>query len=609
MTRFSEQVLGEILERCDIVETISQYFPLKKIGRNFKACCPFHHEKTPSFIVSPEKQIFHCFGCGAGGDVFGFVMKQERLSFPETVRFVAKKVGFEIKDEEKKDGAPAALATLLFKINELASWYFHRNLTDESWSRDAREYLMSRKVDKESIAEFRIGFASQQWDGLINYLRGRGIQDDLILKAGLAIKGGQGRLYDRFRNRIIFPIFNLQSKIVGFGGRIMVKDTEGVVAGPASEGQPKYINSPETEIYKKSRNLYGFNFSKDNIRREDCVVIVEGYLDFIIPFQYGLTNIVASLGTAFTLEHTRLLRRYTQNIIIVFDPDVAGQDAALRSLDLLVEEGLNVTVAELKAGFDPDTFMRKFGKDAFIVLLESAKSLFDYKLSRLFLKYNKDKPEGKAVIANEMLVIIKKIKNAILRAAYIKKLSGMLSIPEEALLIELQKIKTQTFTRSEPKGESPLRSFKISKIAEQMLISLMFEDGTFIERVKKSISCEEFSDPLAQKIARHLFDNDFSDTKPVAVLNRINDQVVSSFVTKLLMSESVIEDKEKSFIDCIRKIKKDKIQTELNVLKERIDNAQKNKQGMEVLLRAYHSLKKEKIVYEKAGKEENKEKL
>ncbi|MCG2712485.1 MAG: DNA primase, partial [Candidatus Omnitrophica bacterium] len=399
MSKISNQQLDEILQRCDITEIIAGYIPLKKAGRNFKALCPFHHEKTPSFVVSPDKQIFHCFGCGAGGDVFSFVMKNERMDFPEAVKFLADKAGVRIMPEtEKEAGAKYSVSTILYKLNELAAGYFQQNLLNASEAKKARDYLLKRGISKESVSDFRLGFAPDLWDGLLTFLRSKSINDELLLKSGLVIKNAQGRIYDRFRNRIIFPIFNAQAKIVGFGGRIIDVQDDAAEQHPQDKG-PKYINSPETDIYKKSKNLYGFNFSKSYVQKEEYCIVVEGYLDFIVPFQANVKNLVASLGTAFTHEHVRLLKRYINNVVIVFDSDEAGQGAALRSLDLLIEEGMNVKIADLSKGFDPDSYVRKYGADEFRNRVKAAKTLFDYKLDLLMLKFDKESPEGKTQIA------------------------------------------------------------------------------------------------------------------------------------------------------------------------------------------------------------------
>jgi len=590
MNRISDKIIDDILLRCDIVDIISSYIPLKKAGRNFKALCPFHHEKTSSFVVSPDKQIFHCFGCGAGGDAFSFIMKHERMEFPEAIRFLADKTGVKIETNEyKKNTETVSLTSLLYKINELAASYFQNNLSQGLNSDKARKYLEYRGLQTEAIAKFHLGLTLSSWDGLLEILKRKKVKDSLMLQSGLLIKNEQSRIYDRFRNRIMFPIFNAQGKIIGFGARVWTKP---------DEKQAKYINSPETEIYVKSKNLYGFNFSKRFIQEKDYCIVVEGYLDFIIPFEAGIKNLVASLGTAFTIDHIRLLRRYTHNVVIVFDGDAAGTQAALRSLDLLVEEGLNVKIACLDKGFDPDSYVSKFGADKFQEVVDQAKSLFDYKLELLNANFNKDVPEDKATIAREMLSTIGRIKNAVLRTTYVRKLAQALNVTEEAILAELKKEKSrQGFRKADKIDTSGI--YQVNKAAEKMLMSLMFENSKFIEELKKEVHYTEFSDPVIQKIMRHLFETK-EELPPSALLKRLNDSRVDSLVCNLLVKDAGIKDKRKSFEDCIRKIKKDRIQIQLDALQKQInlvENSEVNR--LKEILKKYDQLKKEQRTYEK----------
>lgn len=604
MNKISDRILDEILQRCDITDVVSSYIPLRRAGRNYKALCPFHHEKTPSFIVSPDKQIFHCFGCGAGGDVFSFIMKNERMEFPEAVRFLADKVGVKIEEKDVDKGKEKrSAATLLYKINELTAWYFQKNLLNPD-SKKILDYLQKRAIEKENIKNFRIGFAPDVWDGLWKFLKSRKISDRLLLRSGLFVQNSQGRIYDRFRNRIIFPIFNAQGRIVGFGGRVVESYKKNDQR--SDEKLPKYINSPETEIYIKSKNLYGLNFSKKFIQERDYCIVVEGYMDFIVPFAAGIKNLVASLGTAFTTEHLRVLKRYTNNVVIVFDCDEAGQAAALRSLDLLVEEGMNVRIAELKPGSDPDSFVREHGEKEFKNVIKNSKSLFDYKLDLLKSKLNIDVPEEKVEIASKMLDTIKRIKDAILRATYIKKLSEALSLKEDLLIEKLKKISLQG------KSFKPLNSpsseiylGKQARIAEKMLISLIFEDASLIKKFKEQLHYNEFNDPAMRKVAEHLFLA--GDTlKPTDILNQIDDKELGSYICNLLVCDFGITDRKKSFEDCIRRIKKDNIQMRLDVLQQQISGMKHpEKERLNSLLKEYHCLKKEQRSYEKTSKKES----
>ncbi len=323
MGLIAQEIITQILDRANIVEIIAGYIPLKQAGRNFKAPCPFHHEKTPSFVVNPDKQIFHCFGCGVGGNVVSFVMKQERMEFPEALRFLADKTGVEIPETEARNNPLAELRQQILKVNDVAAKFYHNNLlSDKSeLAKSAREYLKNRGLGFDHASKFQLGLALDAWDGLLKVLREQNFSAGFLEKAGLLIAKNQGSgHYDRFRQRVIFPIFNARSEVVAFGARSMDKDN------PA-----KYINSPETALYTKGQYLYGLNWAKDMIGRLDAVVVVEGYMDFITPFSAGVENVVASLGTALTVEQIRLIRRYTRNVVMLFDADPAGQAAMIRS--------------------------------------------------------------------------------------------------------------------------------------------------------------------------------------------------------------------------------------------------------------------------------------
>ncbi|MBU4306176.1 MAG: DNA primase [Candidatus Omnitrophica bacterium] len=605
MTKISDRILEEILQRCDIAEIISSYIPLKQAGRNFKALCPFHHEKTPSFVVSTDKQIFHCFGCGVGGDVFSFVMKQERLDFPEAVRFLAEKAGVVLEELTDKTGAPAPSVTgLLYRINELAAGYFQERLLSDRRAEQARAYLQKRGVSQETIEFFRIGYAVDLWDGVLRFLREKKIKDDLLLQSGLCVKNEQGRIYDRFRNRVIFPIVNVQGKIVGFGGRI-IEPVDALNENGSGDFSPKYINSPETPVYSKSKNLYGLHLSRRHIEEKGFCVVVEGYLDFILPFQHGIKNLVASLGTAFTIDHIRILRRYTHDITIVFDPDPAGQEAALRSLDLLIEEGMNVKIATLESGFDPDTYVRRYGEEGLDKAINAAQSVFDYKLQLLNLRLREDIPEEKARIAAEMLKTIVRIKNAVLRATYLRKLSGRLGVSEEALRTELKKINTPSHSSSQAAITGALRPHKVRSAAERMLLALIWEDTSLLKELKSQMHLAEFSDPIIRRIAQHLYETEDEAITPAVILQRLNDQEVNCFMSNLLLAETGTGNRKKSFNDCVRKIKKDGIQSRLAALQQEINILHNHdSKRLEELLHDYHYLKKEQRLYERGDKKE-----
>ncbi len=367
MGKIPENILNEIQDKCDIVEVISSYIPLKPSGRNFKACCPFHHEKTPSFVVSPDKQIYHCFGCNSGGNVFNFLKEYEKVDFIDAVKMLAEKTGVKLPESRSHGDQDDSLVSVLYSVNDIAANYYSNLLEKLDSSLEPKRYIAKRGLDGAIIKKFRVGYADSSWKALLDYLLGRGIKQDIILKAGLVIKGKDNSYYDIFRNRVIFPIFDARDKVIGFGARVM------------DETLPKYINSPETAVYKKGQHLYGLNFAKAHIKERNFAIITEGYLDVITCHQYGVNNTIASLGTALTTEQIRLLKRYTHNIVMLYDADQAGEMASLRGLDLFLEEDMNVKIATLEKGHDPDSFLGKFGKEKLDEIIKKSKSLFTYK--------------------------------------------------------------------------------------------------------------------------------------------------------------------------------------------------------------------------------------
>jgi DNA primase len=363
-----ETLVAEVFARTDILDVISEYVRLEKKGRHHLGLCPFHQEKTPSFTVTPERQMFYCFGCGVGGNVFKFLMLKENLTFPESVRFLAKRAGVHIPEvtsprDEKLER--------FFQVNEWARDYFRQQLESREQGAPARDYLARRGITPEIRDEFQLGFAPPRWDALVNYLTRKGCRAEDLVVLGLVNRGERGTYYDRFRNRIIFPVWNASGRVIGFGGRVL------------DDSQPKYLNSPETPVFHKGQVLYALHLARQAIRNEGCVVIVEGYLDAITAHQYGIRNTVASLGTSLTQDQGRLLMRYTMDALIAYDADAAGVAATIRSLDLLQELGCRVRVVSVPEGQDPDGFLREAGVTGWRQLVAGATPLLEYKLARI----------------------------------------------------------------------------------------------------------------------------------------------------------------------------------------------------------------------------------
>lgn len=567
--RIPENILDDILNKTDIVSLISSYIPLKRAGRNFRANCPFHHEKTPSFMVSSEKQIYHCFGCAAGGNAFNFLMQYERLDFPEAVELLAEKAGIALPKKEEQKGS--GFTTQLYKVNESAAEFYENNL-HTSLGAHPRQYLINRGIKQETAKLFKLGYAPDGWDNLMNNLRGKGINLSLIEKCGLILNKEDGGYYDRFRNRIIFPIFDIKSRILGFGARVM------------DATLPKYINSPETPVYIKGKNLYGLNLSKEYIAQADFAVVVEGYLDFMIPYQAGVCNIVASLGTALTPEQARLIRRYTSNVVMIYDSDTAGEMATIRSLDIFIDEGMNVKVASLPEGFDPDSFVRKFGVDDFKSRISAAENLFDYKLRVLKSSNSVKDAEGKARICSMMLPTINRFKNAVLKSEYLKKLAQELKVNENALFEEIKKLKDDNAYLGINQDDK-------SKInvhpTEKLLIKLMLEENALIARIKDELEPKDFQDERTARIVSLMFNlvSEGKDVEINSLVNCLSNDAASKIVCEsMFLPEVPLQDKEKVVDDCIRRMKGKKAVLKRERLQTAIKSAQSS--GDEIKLRS-----------------------
>jgi DNA primase len=430
--------IGEIKQKIDIVDLIQEYFPLKQAGVNFKARCPFHQEKTPSFFVSRERQIFHCFGaCQTGGDIFKFVMMMEGLEFGDALRFLAKKAGVVLR---RQDPQLQTKRAKLLEILDLSSQFYHQALLKSKSGEAARQYIKERKIDDLICDQFRLGFAPDMWDELYKFLRKKGFKDNDILDSGLVIKKQPQSLnasrytlnadyFDRFRNRLIFSIFDVHNNVVGFGGRIL----PGGKIFKENEEPAKYINTPQTFVYDKSRVLYGLNFAKQEIRKQKKAIVVEGYMDVITSHQVGVRNVVAASGTALTLSQAQLLKRYCENAVLAFDMDLAGDSATKRGIDLAISSGLNVKIARVPEGKDPDEFIKTAGKDAWQKVIDGAISIMDYYFKSTFENLDLEKVENKKKAAEILLPVIAKFPNPIEQTHYLQKLAKEILVSEEDL--------------------------------------------------------------------------------------------------------------------------------------------------------------------------------
>lgn len=425
--RFSEDKISEIIEKNDIVDVISEYMSLKRSGSNYSALCPFHSEKTPSFSVSPSKQMFYCFGCGTGGNVITFVQKIEKLEFVEAVKLLADKAGVQlVEDKDPKQLEKAKLQKELYKINREAARFFYANLSNAA---KPMEYLKRRGLSEAIIKKFGLGFAPDKWHELIDYMKKKGYSLELLYKAGLvARKEDGGRYYDKFRNRVMFPIIDLKGNVIAFGGRVM------------DDSKPKYLNSPDTPVFSKGYNIYGLNFVK-KVQNLENIIIVEGYMDAIALHQFGIENAVASLGTAFTEHQAKLLKRFSNNIIISYDSDLAGQAATMKGLSILEKEGCIVKVLSMPSGKDPDEYIRKEGVDAFRERIRRSISLIEYKIENLKKGLDINNIQDRIRFTKGFSEIMAEVESNVEVDAYIKKYSGIMQVNESAIYAELNRLR------------------------------------------------------------------------------------------------------------------------------------------------------------------------
>ena len=559
MAYISEGTIEEVREASDVVEVISSYLPLKKSGKNYKALCPFHSEKTPSFVVNPEKQIFHCFGCQTGGNVFTFVMKMENLTFPESVTFLAEKAGIKIESAEGSEKKKNLRRTLL-GANNAAVDYFHHNLTG---TKKVTDYLAKRGISETSIKKFKLGYAQNSPDALKNILKKEGFTEDVLFKSGLLrLSEEKGFYYDYFRNRIIFPILNPRGECLAFGGRVL------------DDAMPKYLNSSESFLYHKGKVLYGLSLAKEAINKEKKVIIVEGYFDLIKLSQAGLKNVVAPLGTALTLEHIRLLRRWTENIVLCPDGDEAGTKSACRGLELLLEEGLKVKVMVIPEGYDPDSYITEKGVKSFQALLADALDPFDYKMGLLAQKNDIDTIEGKLLIAEGLLALIAKSDNRLERAEYLKRIAGKMKLDEDDLKTELRKILVGKPRFPEAVAEKTIENKNGAVKAQEILIRFSLEERETLEKVAGLLSLDDFTG-IYRKIfdkLLHLSQKTGKVTASDLISSLGNELEAGEIISSLLLKKEEFspEMKGKMVDDCIRKLKKGKVEKKLEYLKDLI---------------------------------------
>jgi len=531
--------LDEIRNRANIVEVVSEYVTLRKAGRNFIGLCPFHREKTPSFSVNPEKQIFYCFGCGEGGDVFSFLMKINNTGFSEALKLLAGKLGIAVSQYRPSESESSPKSRML-KINAAACDYFSRCLSGNLGA-GARDYLKKRGIGEQIIKDFRLGFAPDGWRNLRSELEKNKVPLKLAEQAGLLVaKEGRADYYDRFRARLIFPVENVNGQIIAFGGRILGK------------GDPKYLNSPESPVYIKGRNLYALSRSREEIRKQGFAVIVEGYFDALAMWASGIRNIVATLGTALTKDHLDLLRRYTDELVIIFDPDDAGRHAVERSLKLFLAEKINARIVILPDDLDPDEYVRKYGKEAMLEQISGSQSLIDFFIDKNVAPGQV--PEKRMASLRQSLAFLSQIEDVLQRNILLKRMSERLGIEQELLKIELNKVNT---AEKQAGGIKPVvQDKKEFDPIELGFIRMMLNRGESIRAAAQQGVFSYFLDDDLRRFGE-LLAREADDGEIAGLIAKVDNRELQNILWKLMVSESPYENVsfERIFADTIKKIR------------------------------------------------------
>ena len=549
---YPDDIVEEVRNRNDIVDIVSGYVKLTKKGSNYFGLCPFHNEKSPSFSVSPSKQMYYCFGCGAGGNVITFLMEYENYTFPEALKALADRAGIKLPEVSysKEAKAQADLKTALLEINRTAANYFYYQLKSPQ-GRVGYEYLTGRGLSDETIKRFGLGFAHKTSDDLYRYLKQKGYTDTLLKESGLVTIEERGA-HDKFWNRVMFPIMDVNNRVIGFGGRVM------------GDGTPKYLNSPETKVFDKSRNLYGLNYARTS--REGYMLICEGYMDVIAMHQAGFTNAVASLGTAFTSQHAALLSRYTKQVILTYDSDEAGVKAALRAIPILKEVGMSIKVLNMKPYKDPDEFIKNLGADAFRQRIAEAKNSFMFEIEVIRRKYDMDDPEQKTAFYNETARKLTEFSEALERDNYTEAVSREYFINYQDLkrLVNQMGSRLGMGNRPENLKEREKRKEKDDgvKRSQRLLLTWLIENPGLFEKIRGIIGPEDFGGGVYGQAAAKVFAaHDGGRVEPAAILNHfINDEDQYREVAALFnagLGDSLSnEEQRKAFAETVRRVKK-----------------------------------------------------
>lgn len=569
MERYNDEILDEIRSRNDIVSTISQYMTLKRKGRNYFGLCPFHNEKSPSFSVSPDKQIFHCFGCGVGGDVINFVKKIENIGFLDSVRLLAEKSGIQLpNDISKAEEENIKLKNRVYKINELAAKFYHENLYKPT-SKIAQDYIKKRKLNNATLKSFLMGYASNSSNELLRFLKEQGFTEEELLASCLIGKSDRG-YYDKFRNRLMIPIRDERGRFIAFGGRVL------------DDSKPKYINSPENIVYSKGRNLFGLNVAREGVHGPlKRLLIVEGYMDAISLYQRGITNVVASLGTALTDSQGRLLRRNTEQVILGYDADGAGQQAIIRGMEIFKSMDIDIRILQISGAKDPDEYVLKFGPEKMVKAMDEAISAIEFKIKVLRANLDLNNVNDKVKFLTEIAKILSNVDNNIEREVYIDRISKVYEISKNAIVSEVDKLLYRSLagvTKFE-KSNIVLKDTQDSKIdvatrkREGMVVYLLIDyTKAAFEKIKNVVDLDLIKSEKNKKIIGILYERIDLNNLPENIISLFEDEDDINYVSGILSYDFEISDVNKAIEDIEKVYYKEKLISLRNELILKLEN-------------------------------------
>ena len=568
MVRYSDELIEEIRASNDIVDVISKYVTLKRSGRNFFGLCPFHKEKSPSFAVSPDKQIFHCFGCGAGGNVIHFISKIEGLDFKDTLELLANRANITLPTlENAEDDRTARLKAKVYEINKIAAEFYHENLYKPT-SKAAQEYIKKRKLDNRTLKAFLIGYAGN-FNELYLLLKQKGFTEEEMLASSLIKKTENGGYMDSFRKRLMFPIQDVRERVIAFGGRVL------------DDSKPKYINSPENIVYSKGRNLFGLNVAKKYDTKK--IIIVEGYMDAISLYQRGITNVVASLGTAMTEAQGRLLRRHSEQVILGYDADGAGQAAILRGMEILQNLGCDIRVLQIEGAKDPDEYVLKYGPERFQKCVDNAISLVEFKVKVLLRKLNIENTNDKIKFLNEIAKILAKVTNQIEREIYVDKIAREYKISKEAIYAEINKLiykdnqgskkLERKVVAMEPKEEEKTNIPEATLKREKLVIYLLINEyAKAYEKLKGTITLNDIQDEANKQILKKMYEEfEKGNINTNQIVDWFQDENIISRITEIMAEDFEITDVDKAIDDLIGIYEKQKLVNRRNEILKKLD--------------------------------------